>query len=104
MCRCALQSFSEVIRSQNYKFFLGVKSSYYVGYAKPHTISCKRIETTPTSCKLEKIKTFTSFSVLSLAGDNTLPNVQLAALNAVRILHGPFATITSFKFSSCNLT
>ena len=76
--RCALQSFSEIIRSQNHKYFLEVKASYSVGCAKPHTISCKRIETTNTSSKLEKIKTFTSFSVLSLAGNNTLP--KLAAL------------------------
>ena len=69
---CALQSFSEIIRSQNHKYFLEVKASYSVGCAKPHTISCKRIETTNTSSKLEKIKTFTSFSVLSLAGNNTL--------------------------------
>ena len=75
---CALQSFSKVIRFQNYNYFLWVKPSYYVGCTKPHTISCKRIETTHISCKLDKIKTFTSFSVLSLAGNNTLP--KLAAL------------------------
>ena len=102
MWRCVLQSFSEIIRFQNYKYFLGVRANYYVVCTKPHTISCKRIEVTHISCKLEKTKTFTSFSVLSLAGNNTLP--KLAALYAVCILHGTFATIASFKVSSCNLT
>ena len=78
MWRCALQSFSEIIRFQNNKYFLGIKTSYYVGCTKPHTVSCKRIETAHTSCKLEKMKTFTYFTVLSLAGNNTLP--KLAAL------------------------
>ena len=75
---CALESFSKIIRFQNHKYFLDVKASYYVGCTKPHKISFKRIETTQTSSKFGKPKTFTSFSVLSLAGNNALP--KLAAL------------------------
>ena len=66
--QCALQSFSAIIRFQNHKYFLEVKANYYVGCTKPQTVSCKDIETNHTSSKFEKIKTFTSFSVLILVG------------------------------------
>ena len=70
--RSTLQSFSVIISFLNYRYFLGVKGSSYVGCTKTHTISCKRIETTHTWSRLEKIKMFTFFIVLSLAGSTTL--------------------------------